>query len=332
MSSSMLAAVVNTYGPPENVQVREVPQPVPRRGQVLVSIAASAVTSADSRVRAARFPPGVGCLARLALGISGPRQKILGSCFSGTVESVGAGVDSFAPGDDVCGMMGTRFGAHAQFITIDASNVVAKPLEVNHEDAAGVLFGGTTAMYFLTDLPASKTVLKPGATILINGASGAVGTNAVQIAAQMGATVTGVTSTRNVELVRRLGAANVIDHTAEDILSSEARYDIVFDTVGNLPVAAARRLLTDDGVLLLAVAGLSNMVCPPARTFTGEAPERPEDFRSLLDRVANGTLEVVQDRSFPLEDVAQAHAHVDGGHKVGNVVLTFRGALPFHAN
>jgi len=319
----MLAAVVDTYGPPENVQVREVPRPEPRRGQLLVRLAASAVTSADSRVRAARFPPGVECLAKLALGIFGPRQNILGSCFSGTVESVGKGVDTFALGDEVCGMMGTAFGAHAQFVAVDASSVVPKPSAVKHEDAAGVLFGGTTALYFLTELPAAKALLKPGATVLINGASGAVGTNAVQIAAQLGATVTGVTSTRNVDLVRRLGATHVVDYTSVDILSSEARYDIVFDTVGNLPVAGARRLLTDDGILLLAVTGLSNMLCPPARTFTGEAPERPDDFRALLDRVASGTIEVVQDRSFPLEEVAQAHAHVESGHKVGNVTLRF---------
>lgn len=323
MTSIMLAAVVNTYGPPENAQVRELPRPVPRRGQLLVRVAASAVTSGDTRIRAARFPPGVGCLAKLALGIFGPRQKILGSCFSGTVESIGTGVDTFAPGDEVCGMMGSALGAHAQFVIIDGSSVVAKPPSVKHEDAAGVLFGGTTAMYFLTELPAAKALLKPGATVLINGASGAVGTNAVQIAAQLGATVTGVTSTGNIELVRRLGATHVVDYKSEDVLTSETRYDIVFDTIGNLPVAAARRLLKDEGVLLLAVTGLSNMLCPPAQTFTGEAPERPDDFRALLDQVANGTLKVVQDRSFPLEEVARAHAHVDGGHKVGNVTLRF---------
>jgi NADPH:quinone reductase-like Zn-dependent oxidoreductase len=313
----MQAAVIDSYGPPEVVRVIEVPRPVPRAGQVLVRVRAAAVTSADARIRGARFPAGFAVPARLVFGVSRPRRRILGSCFSGVVETVGTGVQGLVPGAEVCGMTGTSLGAHAEFVTVPASRLVAKPAAVSHEDAAGVLFGGTTAWFFLHD----RASVAPGAAVLVNGASGAIGTNAVQLAAHLGATVTGVTSTANLGLVGELGAAYVVDHTQQDLLRTTERFDVVFDTVGNLPVAAARRLLRTDGVLLLAVASLGDTLRARGDVVAGVAPERADDVRALLRLVADGALTVVHDRSYALHDIVAAHELVDSGRKVGNVVV-----------
>ncbi len=178
----MRAAVVGSYGGPEVVQVREVPRPEVGRGQVLVRVAAAAVTSGDARIRAARFPPGFAPLARLAFGVLRPRQPVLGSAFSGVVEEVGPGVVDLVVGERVCGMTGVRMGAHAEHLVAGADRVTSVLASVRHEDAAGVLFGGTTALHFLRD----RAEVGPGTTVLVNGASGAVGTNAVQLAAHLG--------------------------------------------------------------------------------------------------------------------------------------------------
>ena len=313
----MLAAVADRYGPPDVVSVREVPRPTPRADQVLVQVASTAVNSSDARIRGARFPSGFGVPARLALGVRRPRRSILGSCFSGVVAAVGAEVQGTEPGDEVCGMTGAAMGAHAEFVAAPTRALAAKPPEVGHDDAAGLLFGATTASYFLRD----RATVSAGAQVLVNGASGAVGTNAVQLAAHLGATVTGVASTANLALVERLGADHVIDHTRHDPVETTERFDVIFDTVGTLPLAAARHLLRPDGVLLLAVAGLGTTVWPRGNVVTGTAPERADDIRFLLSLVADGTLVVVHDALLGLDDIVAAHERVDSGHKVGNVVV-----------
>ncbi|NUT98334.1 MAG: NAD(P)-dependent alcohol dehydrogenase, partial [Saccharothrix sp.] len=181
----MRAAVVDRYGAPEVVRVAEVPRPEPRAGEVVVRVRAVAVTSGDARIRAARFPRGFGVAGRLALGLRGPRRPVLGGSFSGEVVE-GAG---FAPGDEVCGMSGVRLGAHAEYAAVPAAKLVRKPAGVSHEDAAGLLFGGSTALCLLRD----KGAIKAGHRVLVNGASGAIGTNAVQLAKHFGAEVTAVT-------------------------------------------------------------------------------------------------------------------------------------------
>lgn len=313
----MQAAVVDRYGAPEVVRIAEVPRPEPRADEVLVRVRAVAVTSGDARIRAARFPPGFGLPARLAFGITRPRRRILGSSFSGVVEAVGARVDDVAPGDGVCGMTGTRMGAHAEYVAVPASRLARTPAGVTHEDAAGLLFGGTTALYFLRD----RASVGPGTSVLVNGASGAIGTNAVQLARHFGATVTGVTSGPNAALVTDLGAARVVDHTSEDLTATTERYDVVLDAVGNLSIATGRRLLAAGGVLLLAVAGLGETVRARGDVRAGSAPERVEDFDLLLGLLAGGEITVVHDRSFDLDHIVDAHRLVDSGHKVGNVVV-----------
>lgn len=313
----MQAALVERYGAPEVVRVAEVPRPEPRAGEVLVRVDSVAVTSADARIRGARFPPGFGFPARLAFGIRRPRRPILGGSFSGVVEALGSGVADLAPGDEVCGMTGVKLGAHAELLALPATKLARKPPGVTHDDAAGLLFGATTAWYFLRD----KATVGAGTSLLVNGASGAIGTNAVQLAKHLGATVTGVTSTANVALVADLGADPVIDYTARDLSTTTERFDVVLDTVGNLSIASGRRLLRPGGKLLLAVAGLGETIRARGDVAAGAAPERVEDFDLLLGLVADGEVTVVHDRSYALADIVEAHRRVDQGHKVGNIVV-----------
>ena len=313
----MRAAVVERYGPPEVVTVREVAAPQVGKGQVLVRVRAAAVTSADARIRGARFPRGFAPMARLAFGVRRPRRAVLGAVLSGVVEQVGPGVVDLAVGDEVCGTTGMRFATHAELAAVRADRLVRKPAGVSHEEAAGLLFGATTALHFLRDR------VRPGHRVLVNGASGAIGTSAVQLARLAGGTVTGVCSTANAQLVRDLGAESVVDHTTTRLADLHETYDVVLDTVGTIDIAGGRALLAPGGVLLLAVADLVGTVRAQARrdVVAGPAPERPADASHLLDLVASGDLRVVV-RAMPLDDVAEAHRVVDSGRKVGNLVLT----------
>jgi NADPH:quinone reductase-like Zn-dependent oxidoreductase len=314
----MRAAVADRYGPPEVVRIVEIPQPAVGADEVLVRVEAVAVTSGDARIRGARFPTGFAVPARLAFGISRPRRKILGGSCSGVVEAVGPRVTGIAAGDEVCGMPGVRMGAHAEYVAVPAKKLARKPAGVSHEQAAGLLFGGSTALFFLRD----KAAAGPGMSVLVNGASGAVGTSAVQLAKHFGATVTGVTSAANAGLVTGLGADRVIDYTREDLSRIADRFDVVLDTVGNLTISSGRRLLTDGGVLLLAVAGLVETVRARGDVVAGSAPERVEDFELLLELAVAGEITVVIDQVLDLGDIVEAHRRVDSGHKVGNVVVS----------
>lgn len=313
----MRAVVVERYGLPEVARVVEVPRPSPRKDEVLVRVVAAAVTSGDARIRAGRFPPGFGVPARLAFGLRGPRRRILGYVFSGVVEEVGAGVANIAPGHTVCGMTGMSMGAHAEYVSVAARRVAAVPSGVSHSDAAGLLFGGSTALYFLRD----RALVRPGMTVLVNGASGAVGSNAVQLARHFGATVTGVTSARNADFVRRLGAERVIDYAISDVRTLRDRFDVVFDAVGNLSIASGRPLLRDGGVLVLAVASLWDMLRARRGVVAGSGPERAADFEWLLQILAANELTVVVDRTFSLDQISDAYRLVDSGHKRGNVIV-----------
>ncbi|HWI19979.1 MAG TPA: NAD(P)-dependent alcohol dehydrogenase [Vicinamibacterales bacterium] len=284
---------------------------------MLVRVVAAAVTSGDARIRAGRFPPGFGVPARLAFGLRGPRRRILGYVFSGVVEEVGAGVANIAPGHTVCGMTGMSMGAHAEYVSVAARRVAAVPSGVSHSDAAGLLFGGSTALYFLRD----RALVRPGMTVLVNGASGAVGSNAVQLARHFGATVTGVTSARNADFVRRLGAERVIDYAISDVRTLRDRFDVVFDAVGNLSIASGRPLLRDGGVLVLAVASLWDMLRARRGVVAGSGPERAADFEWLLQILAANELTVVVDRTFSLDQISDAYRLVDSGHKRGNVIV-----------
>jgi NADPH:quinone reductase-like Zn-dependent oxidoreductase len=316
----MRAVVVDRYGPPEVAVVQEVATPSPRAGEVLVRVAAAPVASGDSRMRSARYPRGFGVVGRLAMGLRGPRHRILGAFFSGDVAAVGDGVTGFAVGDRVSGETGSRMGAHAEYIVSTPARLVPTPASVSHEAAAAVLFGGTTALDYLRD----KAKLATGATVLINGASGAVGTSAVQLARHFGAHVTGLTSEANFDLVRRLGADRVIDYRETSIEALHAageRFDVVFDTVGNISPASGKPLLAEDGVLLLAVASLGEMFAARGSVKAGPAAESRELTGSVLRLTAEGVLDPLIEASLPLGEIADAYRRIDSGRKVGNIVV-----------
>ena len=311
----MRAAVVEQYGGPEVVRIHTVPDPEVKAMQVLVRVHASAVTSADARIRVARFPRGFGVLGRLAFGVRGPRRGVLGGVYSGVVEQTGSGVTTLSVGDEVCGMNGMALGTHAELVVVKAKKAVPKPASVSHADAAGILFGGTTAVHFLRDR------VHPGTRVLVNGASGAIGTAAVQLAVRAGGRVTGVCGPTNAELVRRLGATAVVDHTRESVVDSSERYDLVLDAVGTISLKDGRRLLAPGGTLLLAVADLGDTVRARGNAFAGPAPDRPADMAALLGLVATGELDVVIDRTVTLDEIVEAHRVVDSGRKVGSIVV-----------
>ena len=310
----MQAAVFERYGPPEVVRVEDVADPAPSSARVLVRVRAAAVTAGDSRIRAARFPHGFGPVARLLVGVRRPRRPVLGGVVSGVVEQVGDRVTGFSPGDEVCGMTSGPHGTHAELTTVKAEKLVLKPPAVSHVDAAGLLFGGTTALHFLRDR------VRPGTTVLVNGASGAVGTAAVQLARRAGAHVTGVCSAGNAELVTSLGANTVLDYRRTPLEDVQDRYDVVLDTVG-VSTTLGRSLLAPGGVLLLVAADLPQTLRARGDVVAGPAGEKAEDFVALLDLVASGEMRVVVDRTFALGEIVEAHRLVDSGRKVGNVVV-----------
>ncbi len=316
----MWAAVVRQYGAPEVIEIVDQPVPEPKRGEVLVRVEAVAVTAADGRLRAGRFPRGFGVVAKLGFGFSGPRKHVLGVAYSGVIQQVGEGVTGFAPGDEVAGVNGKTLGMHAQYATVPVDRVAAKPDGLSHSDAAGVLFGGTAALYFLRD----RAEVRPGQTVLVNGGSGAVGSAAVQLARHFGATVTAVTSAANAELMHRIGAESVIDYAATPLTELAARgqrYDVVFDAVGNIDRGLGLSLSRPGGTLVLAVADLVDTVRARERVVAGGAPERPADFTELMRLVVEGHLDPLTRSLGSLDALIEAHRIVDSGHKVGNIVV-----------
>jgi NADPH:quinone reductase-like Zn-dependent oxidoreductase len=342
----MKAIVCTKYGPPEVLQLQEVAKPTPKDGEVLVKIYATTVTVADSRVRGFKVPPSFWLPARLALGLSKPKRAILGSDFAGEIVQTGTGVSSFKTGDHVFGNSGhTRFGANAEYVSLpENSAIVLKPTNATYEEAAAIPFGGMTALYFL-----KKAKIQIGQKVLIYGASGAVGTAAVQLARYFGAEVTGVCSTPHVALVKALGADTVIDYTQEDFAKSGVTYDVIFDAVGKSSFSGCMRSLKKDGIYLQAVAApaLSARMRWTALTsgktlIGGTAIPTTEVLMSLKELVEAGKIKPVIDRCYPLEHMVEAHRYVDTGHKQGNVVITVSqnsspqpgavndsGALPF---
>jgi NADPH:quinone reductase-like Zn-dependent oxidoreductase len=320
----MKAIVYEKYGPPEVLQLREVAKPVPKDNEVLIRIHATTVTSGDCRLRALNVPTGFGFLSRLALGVSKPRQAILGVVLAGVVEETGGSVRGYKAGDRVFGLGGARMGCYAEYRCIPEDAPLAMmPSGVRFDVAAAIPFGGTTALDFFR-----RGKLKSGETVLINGASGAVGTAAVQLARHCGAEVTGVCSAANTELVLSLGAARVIDYNREDFTRNGETYDVIVDTVGTAPYARSKASLKKNGRLLLVLAGLPDMLPIPWVSLTsgrkiiaGSATERSEDLRFLAELVQAGAFTPVIDRRYRFEQMAQAHGYVDSRRKKGNVVV-----------
>ena len=321
----MKAIVYERYGPPEVLELKEVAKPTPRDNEVLIKTYATTVTSADWRVRSLNVPTGFGLLTRLVFGVSKPKQPILGSELAGVIESVGKDIRKFKVGDQVFAFSDASMGCHAEYKCMPQDGaVVLKPPSLSYDEAAALSFGGTTALDFLR-----RGKLQSGEKVLVNGASGGVGTAAVQLARHFGANVTGVCSTTNMELVRSLGASQVIDYTKEDFTQNGETYDVIVDTVGTAPFSRSKDSLRAGGRLLMVLAGLPDMLQIPwvsmtssKKAIAGPSAVRAEDLRFLAGLAQAGEFKPVIDRRYPFEQIAEAHRYVDTGRKKGNVIIT----------
>ncbi|MFN8524273.1 MAG: NAD(P)-dependent alcohol dehydrogenase [Chloroflexota bacterium] len=321
----MRAVVYERFGPPEVLQVREVPRPTPGDREVLVRIRATTVTSADCRARARDVPAGYGPVAYLVFGFFRPRQPILGAEFAGEVAAVGKEVREFSVGDPVFGFTDAAMGCYAEYRCIPADGKLArKPGNLSYAEAAALTFGGTTALHYLR-----KARVQRGERVLVNGASGAVGNACVQLARHFGAEVTGVCSTANVEMVKASGAAHVVDYSQADFTQNGRTYDVIVDTVGTAPFSRCSASLGERGRLVLILASLPDMLRAPWISMTGKkkvivgvALGRPADVRFLGTLAEAGGFKPVIDRRYPLSQIVEAHRYVDTGRKKGNVVVT----------
>jgi NADPH:quinone reductase-like Zn-dependent oxidoreductase len=318
----MKAIVCTAYGPPEVLQLQEIPKPIPKANEVLIKIHAGGVSPSDCA-----FRKGDPFLVRLIYGLSRPRLATQGVEFAGEVEAVGKGVTEFVVGDQVFGMSPDTFGAHAEYLCLREDKPIAiKPTNVTHAEMAGITDGATTALTFLRDVAKVKT----GQRVLINGASGAVGAYGVQLAKYYGAEVTGVCSAANVELVKSLGADRVIDYTRTDFTRSGQVYDVIFDAVGKRSFGECKNALSPNGLYLSTVPtwGVLTSVLwtavfgrKKAKFVTAGLMQNRDNLNFIATLVEAGDLKAVIDRTYPMEEIVEAHRYVDTGHKKGNVIL-----------
>jgi NADPH:quinone reductase-like Zn-dependent oxidoreductase len=325
-----LKAIVCTgYGAPDVLQLRKVEQPVPRDNELLVRVRAASVTTADSMMR-----KGTPAYARLFLGLRKPKKPVPGTGFAGDIEATGREVRQFRTGDQVFGETGVNFGAHAEFVCVQEDGLVArKPDHVSYEEAATICDGALTGYNFLS----AMVKVQEGHRVLVNGASGSLGTSAVQLAKYLGANVTAVCSTKNLEWVKSLGADRVIDYTEEDFTRTGDTYDIIYDTVGKSSFRQCKRSLTQHGVYLSPVLSLPLLFRMLLTSLTGgkkakfsatglkPVPELRNLLAKVTELVEGGKIQLVIDKRYDLEQIVDAHRYVDTGHKKGNVIITLNG-------
>jgi len=326
MNIKKMKAVVSTkYGGPEIFQLQEVNKPSPKDNEVLVKICAATITTAETMMRT-----GYPLIGRLFLGLTKPKNAISGTGFAGKIESVGKHVKRFKTGDKVFGESLDTFGTYAEYVCVEEEGIIAMmPENISYEEAAAIGDGHITSMNFLKNL----ANIQPGQSVLINGASGSLGTAAVQLATHYGAVVTGVCSTRNVEMVKSLGADEVIDYTKVDFTKNGKTYDVIYDTVGKSSFGKCKKSLTEKGIYMSPVGDFS-LLFQMLRTSifgtkkamfsaTGMLPVTAirdflQDAKKLFEQ---GKLKSVIDRHYSLEQMPDAHRYIEKGHKKGNVVL-----------
>ena len=315
----MKAAVYFQYGTPQVLRIEYVEKPTPKEDEILIRVKATAVNSGDWRLRKAE-PFAV----RFIFGLFKPKIKILGSVFSGVVESVGKNVKLFKVDDFVFGHTDMSFGSYAEYKCLPENGSIAlKPANISHNEAAVIPFGGVTALHFI-----KKATIKPGQKVLVVGASGAVGSAAVQLAKSFGANVTGVCSTANIALVKSIGADKVIDYTKEDFTRNGETYDVIFDAVKTISVSGSLKSLNRNGIMILSAAGISETLhglwisrTNKKKVLTGVISHTAADIIYLKELIEKDKFKPVIDRTYMLEQIAEAHAYVEKGHKKGNVAI-----------
>jgi NADPH:quinone reductase-like Zn-dependent oxidoreductase len=327
----MKAIVWTKYGPPDVLELREVEKPTPKDDEVLIKIHATTVTAGDCEMRSLRFPIYFGLVIRLWRGLLRPRgTAVLGTELAGEIEAVGRDVKRFKEGDQVFGSAGLNLGANAEYICLPEEpgemegGVVIKPANMTYAEAATVPFGGRDALHFLR-----KGNIQPGQTVLINGAGGSIGVFAVQLAKHFGAEVAAVDSAPKLDVLRSLGADDVIDYTREEFTERGEVYDVIFDVVGTVSFSRSARAITPDGTYLLAnpmrsqmISGLWTRMTGSRRVIMETASSTIGDLVYLRGLIEAGALRTVIDRSYPLEQIVDAHRYVERGGKLGNVVIT----------
>jgi len=301
----MKAVICTNYGLPEVLQIQEVTKPIPNKNQILIKIIATAINSGDVRVRSLDVKGFMKVIMRLVLGISRPRKPILGTVFSGVVESIGDNVSKFKIGDKVFGMTGYKFGTYAEYIAVNQnSNVLEMPKNATYEEAVAIIFGGQTAIHFLEK---AKIAQKSNPKVLIIGATGSVGTAAIQIAKHHNANVTAVCSSNGHKLVSELGVKNIVLYDKEDFSSWADKFDIIFDAVGKSNKNQCKNLLNENGVF--------------KSVNSGYASESIQQLQLLKDLFEKRAFKATIDKTFPMDKIVDAHKYVDTGRKKGNVVL-----------
>lgn len=321
----MKAVLYERYGGPEVLQLKDLPIPAPKDHEVLIRLVATTVTSADCRIRSLTVPRGFKHIMRLVFGWAKPRQRVLGMEFSGIVELVGKNVGRFKVGDEVFGFSDKNMGCYAEYKGMPEHGVLThKPSSLSHFSAAALSFGGTTALDFFR-----RGRLKDGEKVLIHGASGSVGTAAIQLAKHRGAEVTAVCSSANLELVKSLGADHVIDYQKLDFRTNGKLYDVILDTVGTVTFANSKSSLNQGGRLLAIASDLPEMLKIPfvdlttnKKVIAGPASATAEDLKFLAELAVSGGFKPVIGAQFAIEQIVDAHTHVDQGHKRGNVIVT----------
>jgi NADPH:quinone reductase-like Zn-dependent oxidoreductase len=321
----MKAAVYTKYGPPDVVQIKEVEKPTPKDNEVLIKIRATTVNRTDCGFRKPEYP----FIIRLVNGVFKPKRTILGSELAGEVEAVGKNVKSFQKGDQVFGLTANRFGAHADYICLpEKASIVTKPANMNYEEAAAVCDGAMLAFTYIR-----KANLQKGEMILVYGASGSIGTAAVQLAKHFGAEVTAVCNTKNLELVKSLGADEVIDYTKDDFTKNGKTYRVVFDAVGKASFFRCKNLIKKGGVYFSTDLGFlaQNLFLVLWTGIFGSKKvkfpipkDRKEDVAFFKELIEAGKYKAVIDRRYPLEQIVEAYKYVETGQKAGNVVITVR--------